>query len=40
MTLYGKDEMADLSPAQKRLLKAPLENELAARRLRRGRRKK
>jgi hypothetical protein len=40
MTLYGKDEMTDLSPAQKKLLKAAIENELAARRLRRGRKKK
>lgn len=40
MTLYDKDEMADLSPAQKKLLNAALENELAARRLRRSRKKK
>ncbi len=40
MTVYGKDEMDDLSAAQKKLLKAALEKELAARRARRGRRTK
>jgi hypothetical protein len=39
MTLYDKDERDDLSPAQKKVLKAALENELAARRHRRSRRK-
>lgn len=38
MTLYDKDEAADLSPAEKRLLKAAIETETrrrAARRIRR-----
>ncbi len=39
MTIYGKDEMDDLSAAQKKLLNAALERELTARRGRRGRRK-
>ena len=40
MTLYDKDEMADLSPAEKRVLKATVETELAQRAARRARRRK
>jgi hypothetical protein len=39
MTVYDKDEMADLSAAEKRTLKAALEVELARRAGRRRRRK-
>lgn len=34
-TLFGKDEMADLTPDQKRQLRSALETELQARRKRR-----
>jgi hypothetical protein len=40
MTLYDKDEMADLSAAEKRVLKAALEVELARRAARRPLRRK
>jgi hypothetical protein len=40
MTLYDKDEMADLSAAEKRALKAALEAELSRRVTRRRRRRK
>jgi hypothetical protein len=40
MTLYDKDEMADLSAAEKRALKAALEAELARRAARRRLRRK
>jgi hypothetical protein len=36
MTLYGKNEAKDLTPAERRLLKAAIEAELHARRLERG----
>lgn len=39
-TVYDKDEMADLSPAEKRLLKKAVEAELAQRAGRRSRRRK
>ncbi len=35
MTLYGKDEVADLSPAEKRMLKLAIEKEARARAQRR-----
>ncbi len=35
MTLYAKDEMNDMTPAQKRTLKAAIEAERRARRSRR-----
>ncbi|HEX4067175.1 MAG TPA: hypothetical protein VHZ09_14225 [Acidobacteriaceae bacterium] len=35
MTLYGKDEMGDLSPAEKKALKAAVERETATRAARR-----
>jgi hypothetical protein len=38
MTLYGKNESADLSPAEKKALKAAIERETAARAAQRGRR--
>jgi len=37
MTLFGKDEAADLSPPQKKALKSAIEAELQARRLERAR---
>jgi hypothetical protein len=40
ITVYDKDEMADLSPAEKRLLKKAIEAELAQRAGRRSRRRK
>ena len=40
ITLYGKEEMADLSPAEKRLLKATIDTELTQRGARRARRRK
>jgi mRNA-degrading endonuclease RelE of RelBE toxin-antitoxin system len=40
ITVYDKDEMADLSPAEKRLLKKAIEAELARRAGRRSRRRK
>lgn len=40
MTVYDKDEMDDLSPAEKRLLKKAIEGELAQRAARRARRRK
>ena len=40
MTLYDKDEMADLSAAEKRALRAALEAELARRAARRRQRRK
>jgi hypothetical protein len=40
ITLYDKDELADLSPAEKRPLKAAIETELAQRATRRARRRK
>ena len=43
MTLYGKDEAADLTPAEKKLLKGEIETELAMRsagRQKRARRRK
>ena len=40
MTLYAKDEMADLSAAEKRALKAALEAEFARRAARRRLRRK
>lgn len=40
MTLYGKDEVADLSPAEKRILKTAVESELAQRAARGVRRRK
>lgn len=36
MTLYGKDEAADLTPSQKKALKAALDAELKARAQKRG----
>jgi mRNA-degrading endonuclease RelE of RelBE toxin-antitoxin system len=39
MAVYDKDEMADLSPAEKRLLKAAVDAELAQRAARRPRRR-
>ena len=36
MTLYDKDEVADLSPGEKRLLKAAIEEETRRRARRRG----
>lgn len=33
MTLYGKDEAADLTAKQKKALKAAIESELSARRI-------
>ena len=39
MTLYGKDEQDDLSPSEKKALKSAIDQELAARRARRRRRK-
>jgi len=40
ITVYDKDEMADLSPAERRLLKKAIETELAQRATRRARRRK
>ncbi len=40
ITVYDKDEMDDLSPAEKRLLKKAIETELAQRATRRARRRK
>lgn len=40
ITVYDKDEMDDLSPAEKRLLKKAIEGELAQRAARRARRRK
>ena len=40
MTVYGKDEVNDLSPAEKRLLKKAIDGELAQRAARRARRRK
>ena len=40
MTVYDKNEMDDLSPAEKRLLKKAIEGELAQRAARRARRRK
>jgi hypothetical protein len=40
MTVYDKDEAADLSPSEKRVLRAAIENELAQRATRRKPRRK
>jgi hypothetical protein len=40
MTLYNKDEAADLSPVEKRLLKAAIEEEIRQRARRRGSRRR
>lgn len=40
ITVYDKDEIDDLSPAEKRLLKKAMETELAQRATRRARRRK
>jgi hypothetical protein len=40
MTVYDKDEAADLSPSEKRVLRAAIENELAQRATRRRPRRK
>jgi hypothetical protein len=40
ITLYGKDEMEDLSPDEKRTLKAAIDQEVRRRALRRAPRRK
>lgn len=40
MTVYGKDELADLSPPEKHMLKVAIEKEAGARAQRRGERRK